>query len=261
MFLDYKSSKIYFEVEGDGPALILLHGFMEDLSMWDAFVPELVSKCKVIRIDLLGHGKSDCIAKVHSMEIMAEAVFAILQHLNIHTAKVIGHSMGGYVALALAEYRPGLVKDLVLLNSTFEADSLDRKELRSKAILQAEESKEAYQKLIRLSFPNLFAPESTETFKSQFEIALNKALQTPVCGYTAALEGMKLRRDRFDVFTNVQGRKIIVAGKKDNLINAESLRKKTANSSIELLEFSEGHMSHIENKSELTYFLKRFIEK
>jgi len=261
MFIDYNSSRIHFKVDGNGPALVLLHGFMEELSMWDSFVEALTHKCKVIRIDLLGHGQTDCIAEVHSMETMAEVVYNVLQSLSIKTIKIVGHSMGGYVALALAELYPQLISDLVLLNSTFIADCKERKELRMKANVQAKESKEAYEKLIRLSFANLFAPESRISHSKEYNDFLNKALQTSICGYTAAMEGMRLRPDRHDILKKIPKRKVVIAGKKDGLINLKSLRQKTSNSPIELKEFSEGHMSHIENKSELSYFLGLFIEK
>ncbi|MBO3115374.1 alpha/beta hydrolase [Winogradskyella sp. DF17] len=260
MFIDYNSSKVHFEVDGNGPALLLLHGFMEELSMWDCFIKGLSQKCKVIRIDLLGHGETDCIDEVHSMETMAEVVYAVLQSLSIKTIKVVGHSMGGYVALALAELYPQLISDLVLLNSTFIADFKERKELRAKANLQAKESKESYEKLLRLSFTNLFAPESKKTYSEEYKNSLNKALQTSICAYTAAMEGMRLRPNRHNILKKIPNRKVVIAGKKDELINLELLRKKTDNSPIELIEFSEGHMSHIENKSELSYFLNRFIE-
>jgi pimeloyl-ACP methyl ester carboxylesterase len=76
----------------------------------------------VITIDLLGHGETECLGYIHSMEDNADAVHAVLAELRIRKAILVGHSMGGYVALAFAELYPENVKAL-LLNSTARADS------------------------------------------------------------------------------------------------------------------------------------------
>jgi len=258
MNIDYKNSKIYYNIEGKGDPIILLHGFLETVTMWNDITPELSKTHQVIGIDLLGHGQTDCLGYIHTMEDMAEAVIAVLKHHNIKNANFIGHSMGGYVALALAEKQPELVKGLCLMNSTFEADDDEKKLLRTRANTMA---KTNFQNLVRMSFVNLFAPESKLKFKNKFNNALQIALQTPVQGYIAASEGMKLRPNRFEVFKNLNANKLIIIGKKDGLIDGEQLINKITGTDIEYIEFSEGHMSHIENKSELTYNLIHFIEK
>lgn len=258
MTLDYKNSKINYTVKGKGESVVLLHGFLETIEMWADLLPVLSQTHQVICIDLLGHGKTECLGYVHTMEDMAEAVFSVLKHLKIESAVFIGHSMGSYVALALAEMKPKLFKGLCLMNSTFEADDKDRKLIRTRANKMAQTN---YNTLVQLSFSNLFAPESKEKFKTEYNSALQIALQTPVQGYIAAQEGMKLRPNRFDVFKNIKGKKLIIIGKKDSLINGDNLINKIKNTSINYVEFSEGHMSHIENKSELTYNIKRFVEK
>lgn len=258
MIVNYKNSNIYYTVKGEGSAVILLHGFLETSAMWDHIVLELSPSHKVIAIDLLGHGKSDCIGYVHTMDAMADAVVAVLEHLQIDKGIVIGHSMGGYVALALAEKKPELFEGLCLMNSTFEADDKDRKQLRTRSRKLAQSN---FANLVRMSFANLFAPESRESFKKEFEDALELALITSVQGYIAAQEGMKLRPDRLDTFKNLDCKKAMLIGAKDTLMDGKKLIAQIEGTNIDVVEFSGGHMSHIENKSELTYFLKRFIEK
>ncbi|WP_439152554.1 alpha/beta fold hydrolase [Winogradskyella sp.] len=258
MNLDYKNGTIHYTVSGDGPTLVLLHGFLETIDMWNDFIPEFSRSHQVICIDLLGHGQTDCIGYVHTMEDMADAVLAVLIHLKIEKAHVVGHSMGGYVALALAEKAPQLFEGLCLMNSTFEADDKDRQLLRTRA---NEMAKTNYDNLVRLSFANLFAPESRISFKYEYQTTLQIALNTSVQGYIAAQEGMMLRPNRLEVFKNIKGHKLLIVGKKDNLVNSKQLRAKVDNTTIDFEELSEGHMSHIENKSELSYFLLRFIEK
>jgi pimeloyl-ACP methyl ester carboxylesterase len=258
MNIDYKNSKIHFSVEGEGEPLLLLHGFLENKDMWEELIPQLSKKNQVVTIDLLGHGKTGSIGYIHTMEDMAEAVYAVLKHLKIKTVKTVGHSMGGYVALALADLHPNLISYLCLMNSTFESDSKERQGLRLRAVKMAQTS---YEQLVRTSFAGLFAPESKEKFMSKYNEALKIALKTPVQGYIAAQSGMAIRPNRFDVLNSVKGKKQIIIGKKDTLINEEELSKSIINTSIELIQLSEGHMSHIENKSELSYFLNHYIEK
>lgn len=258
MTIDYKNISVYFTVSGKGETVVLLHGFLETSEMWRDLAPEIARTHQVVCIDLLGHGETASLGYVHTMEDMADAVYAVLQHLSIEKAKFIGHSMGGYVALALAEQQPQLFEGLCLMNSTFEADTEERKALRTRA---NEMAKTNFENLIRMSFANLFAPQSKINFKAQYEAALNIALKTSLQGYMAANEGMKLRPNRFEVFKTLNADKLIIIGKKDTLINREQLLSKIENTDINFAELSEGHMSYIENISELTYFLIRFIEK
>tara|TARA_R110002111_G_C6003393_1_gene373427 strand:+ start:2720 stop:3556 length:837 start_codon:yes stop_codon:yes gene_type:complete len=258
MLLEYKNSIVHYTVEGKGEAVVLLHGFLETVDMWHTLVPELSKTHHVICIDLLGHGKTGCLGYVHTMENMADAVFAILNHLKIKQAQIIGHSLGGYVALAMAKKEPQLFKGLCLMNSTFEADNNERKTLRTRAIKMAQTN---YESLVRLSFANLFAAESREKYRQNYEEVLLIALQTSVQGYIAAQEGMKLRPNRFEVFKNLKANKLIILGKKDSLMDIEKIVNQIKNTDVNFKELSEGHMSHIENKSELSYVINHFNEK
>jgi len=258
MTLNYKNITINYTVEGEGCPLILLHGFLENIDMWKSFVPQLSNNRKVICIDLLGHGKTGCLGYIHSMETMADAVYAVLRELQVDKISCIGHSMGGYVALALAEKYKDLVEDLCLMNSTFEADDNERKILRARAAQMATTN---YENLVRMSFVNLFATESKEKFKSEIDIALKLGLKTPVQGFIAGHKGMAIRPNRHKVFKTVKGKKAIVIGKKDWIVDQDLLINKTKNTDTEIVLLSEGHMSHIENMEELSYFLLRFVEK
>ena len=257
MTIEYKKSIIYYTITGEGPTILLLHGFMESMAMWLPFLNQLSKKRKVICIDLPGHGQSGCIGHIHSMEGMADAVFAVLQNEDITQISCIGHSMGGYVALALAKKHPRLFHELCLMNSTFEADSDQRKALRRKA---NELAKTNYKTLATTSFTNLFATESRSKYKGEIQNALEVALKTPLRGYIASQEGMIRRENLFSVFKNLKAKKALIISWKDWVVDGSYLKSKCINTDISVVEFSEGHMSHIENKQELSYFFKRFIE-
>ena len=197
--ITFKNAKVSFSDVGKGPAVVLIHGFLENASMWKNIIPEISKKNRIVTIDLLGHGKSDCLGYVHSMELFAESINAVLNHLRIRKTILIGHSLGGYVALAYAEKHPQKTKGLCLLNSTSNEDNEERKLLRERANKMI---KTNFTNMVRMSFTNLFEPESKIIHKSALELALKEALKTPVQGYIAAQEGMRIRPNRNFVLAN-----------------------------------------------------------
>lgn len=102
----------------DGPALLLIHGYAGSTVWWDPIIPRLAATYHVIRVDLLGHGRSAKPRSGYDMPAQGGRVAAVLERLGVHSALVIAHSMGGVVATALAEQHPGLVAGLVLLDTT-----------------------------------------------------------------------------------------------------------------------------------------------
>ncbi|WP_417853946.1 alpha/beta fold hydrolase [Xanthomarina gelatinilytica] len=258
MILEHKGIQVFYTDQGYGKPIVLLHGFLESSNMWTPLIPDLLKTHRVITIDLLGHGLTGCLGYVHSMELMAETVNAVLNHLNIENKTIIGHSMGGYVALAMAEKNPNSMQGLCLMNSTFLPDSEERKMLRTRANLMAQTN---FDNLVRMSFTNLFSLKSKETHKQELEIALTEALKTSVQGYMAANEGMKLRTDKTQLFRTLPTKKLLIIGKKDPILDADSVKKQLKGTDVDIVELTEGHMSHIENKEELTYNIMHFIEK
>ena len=103
MIYHFNEVPIFYEVTGEGPHMLLLHGFLESSTIWSTIVPELSGDNTMVTLDLPGHGKSGCIAETHSIELMAEVVYSLLKYLKIKSVSFVGHSMGGYVALAFAE--------------------------------------------------------------------------------------------------------------------------------------------------------------
>lgn len=257
MILSYKNISINYTDIGEGKPVVLLHGFLENISMWTTLTSELKSKNRIIAIDLLGHGQTESLGYIHTMEDMASAVAYVLTTLEIDTAYFIGHSLGGYVALALIKQRPSIFNGLCLMNSTFEADDKERKALRTRANKMI---KTNFANMVRMSFANLFAPESKELYKTDYKNALSEALKTSLQGYMAGQEGMKIRPDCFLIYKTLKAKKLIIIGLKDPVINATFIKEKVKYSDIAIAEFSEGHMSHIENKSELSYVIKHFVE-
>lgn len=222
--------------------------------MWDFFAAEYSKKYRVVTIDLLGHGQTECLGYIHTMEDMADAVYAVLHEIRIRKAIFMGHSMGGYVALAFAELYPDMIKGIVLQNSTSRADSDERKLNRDRAIKAV---KQNYTSFVRLSIANLFSEENRERFAPEIEALREQAVKTPLQGIVAALEGMKIRNDREVILHFSPYPILLVLGKKDQSLIYEDHADQIEGTSVKLVTYPHGHMSHIENKKAL---LKETLE-
>jgi pimeloyl-ACP methyl ester carboxylesterase len=254
----YKNTKISYSDAGKGTAIFLLHGFLENSTMWDSYITSFTEKYRVITIDLLGHGKSECLGYVHTMEDQADMVHAVLQHLKIRKSIFVGHSMGGYVALAFAELYPENIKGLVLLNSTTYADDHERKINRNRAIKMAHKE---YGSLVQISIANLFSIDNRESFITEINQVKKEALKTPLQGYIAAQEGMKLRKNKEQLLHVTSYPKLLILGKKDGVLNYDDNIKQVEGTNVQWISFPDGHMSHIENKTELEKVLLNFFMK
>lgn len=254
----FKNTKIAYSETGKGTTVVLLHGFLENSTMWNSHVDVLAKRNRLVCIDLLGHGQTDCLGYVHTMEDQADMVHHVLHELKIRKAILIGHSMGGYVALAFAELYPEMMKGLVLMNSTSRADSDERKTNRDRAVLAV---KQNYTSFIRMSIANLFSEGNRERLIDEIEFVKLEALKTPLQGIVAALEGMKARNDREVILHFATYPILLILGKQDPVLNYEENLTQIENTKVELVTFNDGHMSHIENRQELSEVLVGFLKK
>lgn len=257
MILTYKGISIAYSVSGQGKTVTLLHGFLENSTMWKDTVTVLEKTHQVITIDLLGHGKTECLGYVHTMEDFANAINVVLIHLNITSTTLIGHSLGGYVALAFAEIKPELIKGLCLMNSTPFADSQERILLRNRAIKVA---KSNYENLVSMSISNLFFEDNRLRFEKEIEHIKTEALKTPLQSYVATQEGMKIRIDRTAILENLNCKKLIIAGKNDPILSKSDVLHLEQLNGITITILDGGHMSHVENKEEFLQEIVRFNE-
>lgn len=258
MHIIHKGATINFTDEGSGNSVVLLHGFLENSTMWDTIKPELLKKNRVITIDLLGHGETGCLGYVHTMEQMAEAVETVLHHLKIRRAVFVGHSMGGYVALAFAEKLPDNVKGLVLMNSTTRADSEERKINRDRAIKAVKLNHKSF---VRMAISNLFRPKNRTVYAETIKEVKKQALKTPLQGIIAALEGMKIRNDREALLHFSPYKKMMMIAKHDPILNFEDCLDQVEGTTVEKEILPDGHMSHIENQEEVLYALTAFLKR
>lgn len=256
-WMNYKNTPVHFTDVGKGKCVVLLHGFLENITMFDALTEVLQTKYRVVCVDLLGHGKTGNIGYVHTMNDMAAMVKQVLQSLKIKTFYLLGHSMGGYVALEIAQQNMNAVKGLVLLNSTAAADTEEKKIGRDRAIAVV---KENHQSFIRNSIPMLFRSKCRTLFAKEISVVKKQALLTPQQGIIAALEGMKIREDKVDFFRTANFPKLMIIGKKDPVLKLDLLLEQVFNTNIETVQLANGHMSLIEDQTETIQAIKMFLK-
>lgn len=255
-YFPFKNSQFAALDSGKGAAVVFLHGFLENKSMWQQTVQHLPKKYRCIALDLPGHGQSDNLGYVHSMDEMAEVVKALTDHLKLRKVVLVGHSMGGYVALAMAEKYPDLIKGVVLLNSSARADSDQRQHNRDRAIALVKSHSKRY---VRTAIPLLFRPKNRIALSDAVRQVKEQALATSRQGIIAALEGMKNRPDREVLLHFGAFPCFVIAGKNDPVIPLALIEEQVSYSNLKHLYLENGHMSHLEDFEEMLKGLKGFL--
>ena len=210
-----------YEISGNGTEnLVLLHGFMENLLIWEDLEVGLSKKFRLIKIDLPGHGRSPILGDVHTMELMADKVKEVTDKLKLDKFHLLGHSMGGYTSLAFAEKYGESLKSLTLFFSTYFADDDEKKEQRRKSFRIIQESFKTY---VGAGVPNLFNPNEKDILEGKIELAKEIALSTKPEGALACVKGMIERTDKKNVLENLDAKVLVIAGKHDGAVKTEAM--------------------------------------
>ena len=181
--------------------VVLLHGYLESMLVWEDFIPLLYKSVRVVTLDLPGHGISEVKGPVHTMEWLADVTAGALRALGIGRCTLVGHSMGGYVALACCERHPELLDGIVLFSSTPEAG---KKEL-----------------LARTAPAAGFAAENRTRMADAVADLAEQVFVTEESGIVALLRGMCARPDRNAMLRTSPVRQLFVFGRADDYIPAE----------------------------------------
>lgn len=214
---------LHYEISGNGKKpLVLLHGFMENTTIWEEMEAHLSKDFTLIKIDLPGHGKSKVYQEIHTVELMAEKVKEVIDALKLEKINLLGHSLGGYVSLAFAEKFPEILESMTLFFSTTVADDDEKKQIRKRSIAVIDENFETF---VKTSIPNLFSNNEKDILEGKIELAKNIAKSTDKEGVKAAQLGMAERPDRTEILENLDAKILIIAGKYDNAVKTENLLK------------------------------------
>lgn len=249
---------IHYTEEGKGFPIILIHGFCETHEVWLNVSPLLATNYRIISVDLPGFGKSDALTRPFTIDDAAQKVISFVENdLKLTSCIALGHSLGGYVALAMAELKPQLLAGFGLVHSTALADSEERKISRGKVIEFVEEH--GVQPFVRSFIPPLFFSQSHPAISVAVELAEKTSKQTLI-GYTEAMRG---RPDRTHVLKEFTKPVLLLAGEKDTIIPVQTLEeqaKVTSNPALVILH-SAAHMGMLENVSETAEAIQMFLQR
>jgi len=247
--------KISYTTKGSGPALVLLHGYLESKEVWEAF-STLLDDYSLIIPDLPGHGDSDVIDSAHTMDLMADAVAAVLEKEQVERCIIYGHSMGGYAAEAFARKYPQKTRAIGLVHSTIYPDNEAKKANRKREI---DLLRKGMQKLVVSGMlPKIVAKSNLEKLRPELENIVERANNFPSNGIIAVLNGMMMRPEHT---INPAIPFHIIGGDEDNFIPVSVYNKMAADNQTVQLDMIEGvgHASFIEKPGELAHKIQTFI--
>jgi len=254
----YQHKKIFYRSIGTGDPVMFVHGFGEDGNVWDKQVEYLKSKYHLIVPDLPGSGRSEMIDDM-SMGGMAEVLHTIIHENNIDKCTVVGHSMGGYITLALVENYWNHVNAFGLFHSSAFADTEEKKETRKKGI-EFIKQHGAFE-FLKTTTPNLFSPNS----KEQIPNSINNFIESLKTFTPEALisyyEAMINRPDRTYILKNTKNPVLFIAGEHDVAVPLNDVLKQChlpEKSYFHILKKS-GHMGMMEETQNANRILEEFL--
>ena len=259
----YKNSVSHYTKQGSGQAVVLLHGFGEDSTIFNNQVAVLAGVCEVIVPDLPGSGMSALFVidgrENITLSDYADWLHALLEHQNHKQIILMGHSMGGYIALAYAEKYGSNLKGFGLLHSTAFADNEEKKETRRKAI-KIIETYGSYN-FLKSTIPNLFA----SGFKQHSPGAINELIEKGNSFSPQALvqyyNMMMERPDRTDVLKKLTIPVLFIVGTDDVAAPMNDLMQQVHLPAISYVHILQGvgHMGMLEAAAEFNKHLLKFV--
>lgn len=264
----FRDVQVHYDVAGEGEPVMLVHGFGEDRSIWHQQVSHLKNKFRLIVPDIPGSGDTELLKADASsgfiIDLYAEVLKGILDQEAISEASVIGHSMGGYIALAFAANYPDRLNGLGLFHSTAFADSSERISMRRKGIEFIR--KHGAEAFLRQSIPNLFAQTFLEKHPEKVSDLMNKSGNFSADSLVQYYEAMMQRPDRTDVLRNCRKPVLFISGEEDKSVYLQDSLKQFHLPSVSIVKIFKNvaHMGmwerEIESNSTLDKFLNYIVD-
>lgn len=252
-----EQATIFYTDQGKGFPVVLIHGFCETHEVWTRFAQQLSKDFRVISVDLPGFGKSKSLPKGFSVVDAASKINELLVKLDIEKCIPVGHSLGGYVTLAMVNQQTSLFSGFGLFHSTAYADSDERKAARNKVIEFV--SKNGVPAFIETFIPPLFYDKANPDIPFAVTMALQTTLET-LTGYASA---MRDRPDLTSVIKKFNNPIMFVAGEKDTVIPPETLQKQAelaAKPNLHVIP-NVAHMGMFEKEAETLNLTRKFLVK
>ena len=249
--------------EGSGdPAVLFVHGFPFRASMWEPQLPVVVGAGRrAVAPDLPGFGASDGPAhrSSYSIDRYADLVAALAGDLGLGRVVVVGLSMGGYIALAVARRHPGLLAGLVLADTRPDPDTPEGRRGRSEQQAKVAEAGQVTPLVDGLLDRILAAGGSR---RAEVAAQLGEMMRsTAPAGWIGALEAMKQRSDQTDLLPAIAVPTLVVVGESDALVPlevAEGMAKAIPGARLEVVP-DAGHVANLENPEVFNRALADFL--
>lgn len=250
---------IHFFEKGQGQPIVLIHGFCEISEMWRDFAEELSSDFRVICPDLPGFGKSPIASDQITLEEVAVQLAEWMAENQISNPIVIGHSLGGYVALALLELIGSKMKAIGLFHSTAFPDDQEKKEMRDRTVIFL--MKNGVDKFVTTFVPQLFSEARRDELQKQIDLAIEQAKESSLEGLIAFTRAMRDRKDRLEELEHFSGPKLLIAGTLDGAVKIEASRAQK-DAFTDYFELEEtGHIGMVEKREETLKIVRNFCVK
>jgi len=241
------------------PAIIFIHGFPLNMSMWDKQIEELKKNYRVIAYDIRGHGNSDAGDDDFSIELFVNDLLSLMDTLRIDKTILCGFSMGGYIALNAIENYPERFVALLLCDTNCTEDKPEAKEKRMMAIESIKEK--GLEQYADESLKKLFAPISLSKRIGEINIVKEMILKTSKQSIYKTLHALAERKETCSKLSEIKVPVLIMVGKEDEITPPEVallMQEKIKGSKLHIIE-QAGHLSNIENSDEFNEHLIEFI--
>ena len=248
---------LHFFEKGQGHPLLFLHGFCESGEMWHYFADSLSTQYRVICPDLPGFGNSPLTHPIHSLEEVAEQLEGWMQAVQIQNPIVLGHSLGGYLALALLERMGDRIKAIGLLHSTAFGDDLEKKEMRNRTLTFLK--KHGAVKFVTSFVPQLFPEHRRIELADAMAQAIEDGKRSSLEGLLAYTVAMRDRKDRMEVLHQFAGPKLLLAGTLDGSVKIESSRAQQGAYTHYIELDGVGHLGMVEEKEKSLAVVQNFV--
>jgi pimeloyl-ACP methyl ester carboxylesterase len=259
MFHLFRKGRIHYNDSGSGPVIVLLHGYLESSEVWGGFGNKLSYGFRIISIDLPGHGLSEVSGDTHTMEFMAAAIKDVLDIIGIKKAFLVGHSLGGYVALAFLELYPDQLFGYCLFHSQPFPDppeAIDKRKREISIVLAGKKD---------LMYPDnvtrMFASANLDKYYEALQRSKEIASRIPGEGIIAVLNGMMIRPTRLGLMEKGRIPCLWILGSMDNYIPCDLIQSKVkpaSNTKVIVLQNS-GHMGFIEEEDLSVKVISDFV--
>ncbi len=265
--IQFKNIAGSYTVEGNGEPLLLVHGFCGEGAVWNEMISHLPETYHLIVPDLPGYGKSvisyqSSVFSVEdiTVEFYAKYIKAILEQEQIVQVTFVGHSMGGYTALAFAEMFPQQIKKLCLFHSHPYEDEPEKKESRKKSIRFIE--KFGSELFVDELYNNLFAETYYKQFPEKIKTIKAQAALYPKETLMASCHAMINRKDRSEVMKQLQAPVLLIIGKEDKAIENDKSLNMCALADVTNVAILEGvgHMGMLEAPEKTAEIIRNFVD-